>query len=412
MNQTPTLYRAAVINPLNNGNWRYLPDAGLLIERGRVVDLQPIGAFGARPELPCVELDGVISPGFVDVHTHWVQYRVRGRFQAQLLPWLKEHIWPEEASFADSALAGALAEQFFKDSIRAGTVMGMAYSSAHAGALQAASDVTLGDWLIGDVVMETDAPDALVAASAKDIGELSARAGRYGPQRYAVTPRFALNCSAPFMRDMGQLARQQGYYVQTHLSESVEEINEVHRRFADAQDYTDVYDRAGLLGERSVLGHCVHLSPREWRCLAARGSWVAHCPSSNEALDSGRMDLTALREHGVKYALASDVGGGPSHSMLHVMQRYLDQHRAAGAAVAAGEALYRATLAGAQCMGRGAYAGNFAPGKRADFLLLPRLNAHQSVDSWLEEIVQGGIDDLETRVAATWLGGIRQNGTR
>jgi guanine deaminase len=198
--------------------------------------------------------------------------------------------------------------------------------------------------------------------------------------------------------------------VQTHLSESTQEVREVLRRFSDADNYTQVYDRAVLLTPRTVLGHCIHLSTPEWRCLAQRGCWIAHCPSSNEALDSGRMDLTSVREHRIPWALGSDVGAGPSQSLLNVMQRFLAQHTRAGIRVDIKEALFRATLAGARALGRGDIAGNLQAGKRADFVLLPRPGTDTGTDpkAWLRELIDGEARDLEQRPLGTWLRGVRQ----
>lgn len=138
-----------------------------------------------------------------------------------------------------------------------------------------------------------------------------------------------------------------------------------------------------------------------WR----RGVWIAHCPSSNEALGSGRMDLKAVRRHRIRFALASDVGAGPSHSMLHVMQRFLAQHQEAGEPVTIQEALFRSTLAGADCLRRKAITGSFEPGKRADFVLLPRTDSPASPEAWLTELCTGSASELEQRPLGTWLEG-------
>jgi guanine deaminase len=400
-----TVYRAAIFNPHGPGVLTVHADGALRVRDGRIEAVGDFDELAPRRGEELIELDGVLVPGFHDVHIHWVQHRVRGSFEAELMPWLRGHIWPEEARYGDVALAGESARDFFADTVRAGTVAGLCYSSPHPEAVRVAAREALGDWVIGDAVMELNAPEALTRASIRDIDELDPLARELGPRRYALTPRFALNCSAPLMAALGAYARANGHLVQTHLSESPEEIREVREAFPEAEDYTDVYDRAGLLGAHSVLGHCIHLSSREWRVLAARRAWVAHCPSSNEALDSGRMPLERVREHEVRWALASDVGAGPSHSMLHVMQRFLAQHRAAGVPVEAQEALYRATLAGAECMGRAAEAGNFAPGKRADFLLLPRPAGKLHAAGWIEAWTAGGMGELETRPLATCLGG-------
>lgn len=399
------LFRAPLLNPTGPESLEWWSDGGLLVEDGRIVAMGMFDAMAFWAESEVRELDGVVVPGFTDVHIHWVQHRVRGRHGLELMPWLREHIWPEEQRYKDLNFAVQSAAVFFDDVSRAGTVMGMSYSSSHPDAARVAAARRIGDWVIGDAVMEHAAPHELTQASVASVEALDELARELGPVRYALTPRFALNCSRELMTAMGAYARAGGFQVQTHLSESREEIRQVLSEFPEAIDYTDVYDRAGLLGPSTVLGHCVHLSEREWAVLAARQSWVAHCPSSNEALDSGLMDLEAVRRHDVGYALASDVGAGPSHSMLHVMQRYLDLHRRAEVPVSSAEALYRATLAGAECMGRGMVAGNLAAGKRADFVVLPRPSGRMEPEGWIEDWTQGSMDELERRPVATFIGG-------
>ena len=399
------LYRAALIDPIAPDRLHCLPDAGLQVRDGRITAVGPIEQFQADSSSQIQELDGVLIPGFVDVHIHWVQHHVRGRFQADLLEWLQEHIWPEEAGFADPGFAREHAQRFFRDVVRAGTTQGMAYSSPHAEALHIAQEAALGDWVLGNVIMTARAPDELRAASLQTPEATESLLDALGPARYAITPRFALNCDVALMAGLGRLAGRRQARVQTHLAESTHEIAAIREAFPDAQDYTDVYDRAGLLTPRTVLGHCIHLSDNELARLGARGSWIAHCPSSNEALDSGRMDLDRIRAHGIPYALASDVGAGPSHSMLHVMQRFLTQHRTAGEHVTAGEALYRATLAGAQALGRGQEAGRLTPGRRADFVVLPHPGGSPDPEGWIAEWTAGEPATLEQRPLGTWVAG-------
>lgn len=405
-----TIFRACLVDAATPERLRVLSDGALAVSQGRILACGPIEQAGRWPAAELVELDGVIVPGLVDPHAHWVQHHVRGRFGGDLMEWLRTNIWPEEENFARADFAAAHAARFFADALRAGTTAGMAYSSAHVAALWAARRTMRGDWRLGNSLMPIGAPPALCAASQSDVGAIAALAEAIGPEHYVLTPRFALNCGPELMRALGDLAQARGLYIQTHLAESVHEIREVREAYPDAEDYTDVYDRAGLIGPLSVLGHCIHLSEREYGVLARRGAWIAHCPSSNEALGSGRMDLAAVRRHGIAFALASDIGAGPSISMLHVMQRFLAQHRAAGEPVSAAEALHRATMAGAAAIGRHAEAGRFAPGYRADFVLLPAEGAHWAgfdAEAWLEEVIAGGPEELETRPLGTWLGGVR-----
>lgn len=404
----PLYFRAPMLSPLSPRTWAYIPDGLMIVSRGHIVAVGPMDMRHIpAPPTEIQELDGVIVPGFVDIHIHWVQHAVRGRFEAQLMPWLRDHIWPEEVRYSDQLFAANQAHRFFHDLLRAGTVMGMAYSSPHIDATLTAFRAMRGDWMIGNAIMEMGGPPELIGASAKSAEGLVCVHRMLGRRHYVVTPRFAINCTQEGLADFGQFAQKERLFVQTHLAESVAEVAEVKALFPDAQDYTDVYDRAGLLTPRTVLGHCIHLHEREWQVLSARGSVIAHCPSSNEVLDSGCMDLEQVRAHGLRYALASDVGAGPSVSMLHVIQRFLEVHHKNNTWVSPEEALYRATLAGAEAMGRAHEAGNFRVGKRADFVLLPSLTSPASPQSWLREITTGSPRELETRPLGTWIAGER-----
>jgi guanine deaminase len=84
-----------------------------------------------------------------------------------------------------------------------------------------------------------------------------------GRLEYAFSPRFAVTCSERLMRSAAELATSLGAYLQTHLSENREEIEKVHNLYMSARDYTDVYQKCGMLTPKTVLGHCIHLSQAE-----------------------------------------------------------------------------------------------------------------------------------------------------
>ena len=93
---------------------------------------------------------------------------------------------------------------------------------------------------------------------------------------YAVTPRFAVSCSAEMLRESAALAASTGAYWQTHLAEDRHEIDEVRELFPEATDYTDVYDRAGGLGPKSIFG--ARDPPVRARDRAAGETGIAHRP--------------------------------------------------------------------------------------------------------------------------------------
>jgi guanine deaminase len=198
-----------------------------------------------------------------------------------------------------------------------------------------------------------------------------------GRLRYAVTPRFAVTCSAELLRESAALAASTGAYWQTHVSEDRGEIAEVGRLFPDALDYVDVYDRAGGLGPRSVLAHAVHLSDRELGRLVETGTRVAHCPVSNLFLASGVMPLGRYVEAGLSIGLGSDVAGGPDLSIFTVMRVgfYAQNARRVaglehGPILAPLDWLRLGSLGGAEALGIGDLVGSLEVGKEADLIAM------------------------------------------
>jgi guanine deaminase len=198
-----------------------------------------------------------------------------------------------------------------------------------------------------------------------------------GRLQYAVTPRFAVSCSAEMLRESAALAASTGAYWQTHLAEDRHEIDEVRELFPDARDYTDVYDRAGGLGPRSIFAHAIHLSEREIARLAETGSRVCHCPSSNLFLSSGAMPLSSHLEAGLVVGLGTDVAAGPELSLFSVMRAgaytqsglrtMLGERRPALAPL---DWLRMGSLEGARALGLDDRIGSLEAGKEADFILV------------------------------------------
>jgi guanine deaminase len=232
---------------------------------------------------------------------------------------------------------------------------------------------------------ETIDPSTILERSLRESEELiaawhGADGGRLG---YAVTPRFAISCTAEMLRASAALAARTGAWWQTHVSEDPGEIREVARLFPDARDYVDVYDRAGGLGARTILAHAIHLSDRELARLVETDTRVAHCPSSNLFLASGIMPLARYREAGLRVGLGSDVAGGPDPSLFSVMQ--IGAYAQAAMRTVVGEIrpsltplewLRAGTLDGAAALGIEDRIGSLEAGKEADLIAVdPRLTA-------------------------------------
>ena len=179
--------------------------------------------------------------------------------------------------------------------------------------------------------------------------------------------------------------------MQTHLSESRREIETVAKLFPAAKDYTDVYDRFGLLGPKSLFAHGIHLSERECARLAEAGSAVIHCPTSNTFLGSGLFDIghVAAEERPVAVGVATDIAGGTSYSMLATMGEAYKVAMLRGRRFSAADAFALATRGNAALVGLEA-TGSLDTGNWADIVVLdpratPVLAARDDLSESLED---------------------------
>ena len=371
---TKRIFKAVIMNPLaSNRVNSYAP--GFLVIAGEKVDA--LTRTDPRPALPSAEFidlgKKMIVPGFVDTHVHLPQFAIMGIGSGELLEWLNTYTYPEETKFADPEYAAAIAQKFFDALIAQGTTTAVIYSSVHEQATDiafAAAHARRLRAFIGKTMMDRNSPPALLEETGASIDQSIRLFEKWdgadeGRLRYVFTPRFAGSCSMELMRRVGQFARERNAYVQTHLSENVDEVKLIRNLFPDCPSYAAVYESAGLLSERCIMAHCIHLSPDEIALLSRTRTNVAFCPYSNRTLRSGTMPYTKLRDAGLIISLATDVAGGPSLSMLEQMKEAM-----AAAGIAWPEALYIATLGGAKVLGLSDRIGNFEPGKDADFVVI------------------------------------------
>lgn len=309
----------------------YEADGGLLVEDGK------IARRGSFAEVSAAAGEGVpvddhrphlILPGFIDAHAHYPQMQVIASFGAELLEWLNKYTFPEETKFSDPAHGERIAKAFLDEMVRNGTTTSAVYCTMRresAEAFFAEAERRNMAMIAGKVMMDRNAPDALTDTPQSSYDDSKALIGRWhgrGRLSYAITPRFAIT-STPEQLEMAQalVAEHPDCYMQTHLSENHAEIALANVLFPKAGDYTGVYERYGLLGPKSLFGHCIHLSEREADVLSETGSVAVFCPTSNLFLGSGLFDWQRYRNRAkpLRTAMATDVGGGTNYSMLRTM---------------------------------------------------------------------------------------------
>ena len=376
--------------------------------------------FGALPVDDYGE--ALVLPGFIDAHIHFPQYRMLAAPGVDLLDWLNRFTYPEEQRYASVPHARAAAEAFLDGLIRHGTTAAVVFSTVHRSAtatLFAAAERRGQAIVSGKTMMDRNAPQALCddpETGVRDSEAMIEHWHRRGRLRYAITVRFAVTSTEAQLREAGALAaRHPDCHVHSHLSESEGEIEFVRRLFPQAKDYTDVYDRFGLLGPRSVYAHGVHLSERECARLSESGATVVHCPTSNTFLGSGLFDAAHVgrTDRPVRIGIATDVGGGTSYSMLLTLGEAYKVAMLRGRKPTVHELFHRATRGNAVNLGLDDEIGSLDPGRWADLVVLdptatPVLEARHALSESLEDTLFAlAILGDDRAVRATYIAGRR-----
>ena len=321
----------------------------------------------------------LVMPGFVDPHLHFPQTHVIASYGAKLLDWLNAYTFPEELKYADADHAARNAVFFFDELLANGTTTAAVYCSAHPNSAEvffAESERRGTRMAAGKVMMDREAPAALIdtaETSYRDSKALIAKWHGRGRQLYAISPRFAITSTPAQLEAAGALSREHpDCLVQTHISENDAEIAFAKKLYPECADYTAIYEKYGLLGRKSLMGHAIHLSESERRRFHEAGAVAVSCPTSNLFLGSGLFDWRAMRDplRPVRVGVATDIGGGTSYSMLATLGEMYKVLQLQGQKLPARAAFHAITRGNAMAMGLEATIGGFFPGAEADVVVL------------------------------------------
>jgi guanine deaminase len=329
-----------------------------------------------------------------DTHLHASQYPNVGIFgKSTLLDWLNRYTFPLEASLKDIHKARKVYSRVIRKTLSHGTTCAAYYATIDVPSTNLLADLCAEAGqraLVGRVCMDQLAPDwyrdESWERSLADTKESIAHIKRIDPEmsvvRPVITPRFAPSCSGKLLKGLGDLARETGLPVQTHISENKGEIELVKEMFpkeetgAGGDSYTAVYDVYGLLTDTTILAHGIHLSEEEVALIKQRGSKVSHCPCSNSSITSGEARVRWLLDKGVGVGLGTDMSGGYSPSVLEaaraaaLVSRHVAMKGDDSAKLSVEEVLYLATRGGAEVVGLDGRVGGFEVGMEWDAQLI------------------------------------------
>jgi guanine deaminase len=381
-------FRSAILRFNENHDAVYEPD-GLLVVGPDAHGRQVVRAVGPYRELaanyPGVTVEHlpgrILAPGFIDLHIHFPQTDVIGSPSEGLLPWLEEYTFPHESRFVDEAHAGEAATFFLDELLRHGVTTALAFGTSHPSSV----DALMGEaqrrglrLIAGKVLQDRHCPDGVRDQTEQSLIDTEALIGRWHAQGrlgYAITPRFAPSCTDAQLRGAGKLAaKYPDVWIQSHVAENLEEVAWARKLFPSVRSYLAVYEEFGLMRERAVYAHCIHLDDEDRVLMHSTGAAAAVCPTSNLFLGSGFFDYAAAQRAGFHYGLGSDVGGGTSFSPFHTMLAayYVGREgrTKVGVSLSPQNLWWQHTAGAAQALGLEGVIGNLQPGCEADFIVL------------------------------------------
>ncbi|WP_114283956.1 guanine deaminase [Candidatus Halocynthiibacter alkanivorans] len=349
-----------------------------------VVENGKIAAIGAadriRAAWPQAEVtdygDALISAGFVDAHVHYPQTGIIASWGKRLIDWLNSYTFPEEMRFHDAGYAREIAALYFNLALANGTTTSVSYCTIHPESVDAFFTEARSRGLralAGKTCMDRNAPEGLRDTPQSAYDDSKTLLQRWhGVDRlsYVITPRFSPTSTPDQLSALGALwGEHPDCLMQTHLSEQTDEIAWVKTLFPSARDYLDTYEMHGLLREGALMGHAIHLEPRERDRLREMDAGLIHCPTSNTFIGSGLFDMAGLMAEGHRVGLATDTGGGSSFSMLRTMAAAYEVGQLNGTPLHASQLWWLATQGAARSLRMEDKIGNLAPGMEADLVV-------------------------------------------
>jgi len=394
------IHLGQILNPKSDTSCQFISDGALAICDKKILKIgrkKNVLNFFKNKKIKVIDHGlNILMPAFFDMHFHWVQDQVRHMPKDNLLDWLKNYTWPYEASFKSKTVSLKRAKKFKEELLKNGTIGGMVYSSIHDHATEHGLKYFLGHYKVGNVLMDMNSPDYLIRdfkSSLKSVSKLSKKF----KNKYVLTPRFAITTSPNLMKESVLKILKNKSFIQTHLSETKEEIQTVLNiyrgipGFEKVKSYTEVYDKVGLLTDQTVLGHGIYLNEEELKLIKKRKSIICHCPTSNAPLEekglgSGLFSFLKVEKIKIPWVLGSDIGGGPHLSMLDVIRSfYLQNQKKKIKEATLIKGLFRATLFSAKQMKLN-NVGNFQANYEANFIVFNNQTAFINLNA--EEVLK------------------------
>lgn len=363
----------------DNSHYVFIEDGVLIVDAGKIIDVGHYNHLKYKLEnIKIIDYKNkLITPGFIDTHQHATQSAIVAAYGEKLLEWLDNYVFPSESTYRDNKIARENLSFFLDELIKNGTTTAVSYGPL----FHDATDIFFEElnkrnmrFITGNTIMDINAPDSLRLTTQENYDNAQKLIKKWNNTNrlsYCISPRFALSCSENMLELCGTLKKEYpDLYLQTHLDENLTEIEEVKKVFKWSKNYLDVYNHFGLVTNKTIFGHCIHLADAELELFKTSGAIISTCPLSNNFLGSGLFNFCRASKYTDKITLGTDWGAGNSLSMFAVLDDTYKVAMLNSCKIPSMLRWFMATLGAAKALQLDDKIGSFKPGKEADFIVI------------------------------------------
>ena len=364
----------------NNLNDEILSNHAVVTEDGLIVKIISKNEIAAERQGEIYNYNNlVLIPGFVQTHIHLCQTLFRGLADdLELLDWLQKRIFPFENAHD-------------KESLRIAAKLGI-HELQTSGTTTILDMGTLNNQEVvfeelihsgmrgfsGNSMIDNNDLFPKFKKTTKENLDISLQLAKafhnssQGKIKYGFAPRFVLSCTEELLKETYSMLNDfNGSLYHTHSSENKSEIEAVRKMHG--KENIDYFDSIGVLSERTILAHGIHVNENETQQLKKTNTRISHCPSSNLKLASGIANIPNFINEGISVSLGAD--GAPCNNNLNMFTEMrlaaLIQKPVHGPkAMNAKEVFKLSTIEGAKALRLEKEIGSIEAGKRADFVFL------------------------------------------
>ena len=318
-----------------------------------------------------IEANGkAILPAFYNCHTHISMTLLKGLTdEKELMDWLQQDIWPREAKMKPEDIYTA-SRFAILEMIKGGTVFCNDMYFFAEETMKAMDEMGVRGFVCKPELCITYTKEELEEKKQKVLDFLEYK----NPNEQRIIKGIACHSvytlSPEFLQFYSDLAKKHNMYLHIHACETKKEVDECNEKHGCSP--IKYLEKFGLLTEKTMLAHCVHVTDEDIELIKKYNCRIAHCPISNMKLKSGQMPYQKLLDNNVHITLATD--GSASNNSLSMIQEMKvcalsAKIQAQSSKAGSVDSIFKtATLNGAKAFGIDA--GIIEEGKIADFILV------------------------------------------